>query len=227
MTFQPEPSATPPTAFWQPPAEPSKREPSKSLAITSLVLGIIAFVFGAVPFISFAIVVVGLLAVVFGIIALVRRAGGRGLAIGGIITGGLGLLAAIVVSILTVVGLVLVGNGAADAAQGRDTEAAREQSTAVTTKAEPKLYTIKMVVNSDIPVAARYVPGGAEPVDINGAWEKIVPDSVLSLASVTVTPKDPLAVGNISCEIFVDGVSVAKQVGSGFVSCMSPLNMGQ
>jgi len=73
--------ATPPTA----PAMPAERpeEGGIGLEVTSLVLGILGF----------CIPLVGLVAIILGVIALARgRTRGKGLAIGGIVTGALALV---------------------------------------------------------------------------------------------------------------------------------------
>ncbi|MDN5668461.1 MAG: hypothetical protein L0G87_08710 [Renibacterium salmoninarum] len=92
----------------------------------------------------------------------------------------------------------------------------------------PKRYAIRIVVASDIPVTVRYQAGeGAQSAEADGAWYQDFPDSVLALASVNVIPQDFSVVGSFSCEIFVDGVSVAKESGSNFVSCVSLPDLGK
>lgn len=62
------------------------------LAITSMVTGISSLVFTFVPFVNFGLSVV---AVIFGILALKKRVG-KGMAIAGVVTGGVGLLSTVV-----------------------------------------------------------------------------------------------------------------------------------
>ncbi|KAA8890534.1 DUF4190 domain-containing protein [Nocardia colli] len=99
----------PPPGYGQPPGGQQPGQPAywqespkgKGLAITALVLGIIALL-------SFWTLVGGYLfgafAVIFGIVALVKtrsgRAGGAGMAITGLILGALGLIGAIVVTVV-------------------------------------------------------------------------------------------------------------------------------
>lgn len=87
------------------------------LAVASLVTGIVAFVFGWVFFFGF---LVGATAIVLGIIALKKSAAGKGMSIAGIITGGLGALWSIFVTIFFVIGLVALGVGGASAGVALD-----------------------------------------------------------------------------------------------------------
>jgi hypothetical protein len=77
-----------------------------SLATASMVLGIVAVAIAWIPFIVVVGAVTALLALVFGILA-IRRSGpsgaGRSRAVVGVITGGSGLLAAVLGAVLTVV----------------------------------------------------------------------------------------------------------------------------
>jgi hypothetical protein len=93
-------SYPPPPSYEQPQPQPRS---GSGMAITALVLGILALV---TCWTVIGGVLLGLGAIVVGLIALIRikqgRAGGRGMAIGGIVTGAIGLLVAIVVIILGV-----------------------------------------------------------------------------------------------------------------------------
>lgn len=68
------------------------------LAIAALVLGILGLIASPWPFGSYLAVLLSLLAVIFGIIA-VRRPIGKGMAIAGLILGGLALIISIIASI--------------------------------------------------------------------------------------------------------------------------------
>lgn len=93
-------------------APPSK---SNGMAITSLVLGIVALVTVWLPPLA---IVLALVAVVLGFLGMKKSAevGGRGLALGGLITGGLALLASIILLVLT----ALVFNAASDSVDDLD-----------------------------------------------------------------------------------------------------------
>lgn len=64
---------------------------SCGLGVASLVLGILAFCFSAIPFINVLSLIMGFLAFIFGIIGIAKN-NGRGMAIGGLVTGILALM---------------------------------------------------------------------------------------------------------------------------------------
>jgi len=76
------------------------------LGVASLVTGIVAFVFGWVPFFGFA---AGVVAVILGIIALKKAAGAKGFSIAGIITGGIGVLWSLIVTVIFFIALLALG----------------------------------------------------------------------------------------------------------------------
>lgn len=73
-------------------------KPRTGMAIASLVLGILAFLTCWAPIGSYAAVIMALLAVIFGIFG-VRRTSGRGMAIAGLILGGIALVVSVLASI--------------------------------------------------------------------------------------------------------------------------------
>ena len=111
-----------PPSGWQPPpgdgsdygygsgGQPPGGQPrSNGLAIAALVCGIIALLLCWIPVVNFLSIVLGIVALITGGLGLRNAAqrGGKGLAIGGLVTGGLALLASIVV-------LVVVGTAVSD-----------------------------------------------------------------------------------------------------------------
>ncbi|MEJ7725759.1 MAG: DUF4190 domain-containing protein [Actinomycetes bacterium] len=74
-------------------------KPRTGMAITSLVLGIIAFLLAWFPIGSYLAVLLALLSVIFGIIA-IRRPAGKGMAVAGLILGGLALVISIIASVV-------------------------------------------------------------------------------------------------------------------------------
>ncbi len=88
------------------------RNPSNGLAIASLVLGIVGLLLAIIPIVGVISWILAPLGLILGFVAL-NKPGGRGMAIGGLITSGLALL----VCILWVVGFgALVASGATGAA---------------------------------------------------------------------------------------------------------------
>lgn len=92
----------------------SAPQPSNGLAITSLVLGIVSLLIVWIPIIGLIGTLLALVGLVLGVVAL-QRPGGRGLAIGGIVTSSISV-------VLTVLGFLalgaLIGLGAAANAAG-------------------------------------------------------------------------------------------------------------
>lgn len=80
------------------------------LAIASLVLGIVSIV-GAIP-LSFVTIVVALVGLILGIIALRKvskgTGGGKGMAIGGVVTSAIGFILSAVVLIFVIITLMMV-----------------------------------------------------------------------------------------------------------------------
>ena len=91
--------------------------PSSALAIASLILGIIGLLSGWLIFGG----ALGLVGVILGIVALVKvkngTASGKGMAIGGIVTGALGMILAAVVLILGMIGIGMLSECAENAVQ--------------------------------------------------------------------------------------------------------------
>lgn len=110
-TKQPTKKAVPTAAK----TTPTAASTTSGLAIASLVVGIFAFIFGWVLFLGFA---AGATAIILGIIALKKHAANKAMPIAGIITGALGAVWSIVLSIIFIVSIVAVGvwGGAASTA---------------------------------------------------------------------------------------------------------------
>ena len=91
--------------------------PSSALAIASLILGIIGLLSGWLIFGG----ALGLVGVILGIVALVKvkngTASGKGMAIGGIVTGALGMIISVVVLILGLIGISMLSECAENAVQ--------------------------------------------------------------------------------------------------------------
>jgi hypothetical protein len=100
-------------------AAPAGPHPTNGLAIASLVTGIVAFIFGWVFVFGF---LVGATAIVLGIIALKKphRGSAMGMSIAGIVTGAVGALWSVVVSIFFIISLVTLGIGGATAGVALD-----------------------------------------------------------------------------------------------------------
>lgn len=91
-----------PAAFVAPSAQ---KAPGNGLGITSLVLGIVALLGVAIPVLNVFSALLAVVGLVLGIIALARRAGSRGLSLGGTIVSGIALLLSVVFVVIYAVGL--------------------------------------------------------------------------------------------------------------------------
>ena len=93
-------------------------KPGSGLAIASLVCGILGVLTGIFIFSGLSL---GLAGIVLGIVALVKvkngTASGKGMAIGGIVTGALGMIVAAVVLVLGLIGIGLLSECAENAVQ--------------------------------------------------------------------------------------------------------------
>ena len=93
-------------------------KPGSGLAIASLVCGILGVLTGIFIFSGLSL---GLAGIVLGIVALVKvkngTASGKGMAIGGIVTGALGMIVAVGVLILGLVGIGMLSDCAENAVQ--------------------------------------------------------------------------------------------------------------
>lgn len=101
-TSIPEAVQTPPS-----PASPATG-PTNGLAVAALVVGIVAVVTGWIPFWG---LLVGATAVTLGILGL-KKAHGKGMAIAGIITGGIGALWGLLVAVFFTLAIVMSANTA-------------------------------------------------------------------------------------------------------------------
>jgi hypothetical protein len=103
------PPPPPPPDNWQPAPQgqqppglpPQPAQQSNGVAIAALVCGIVALVLCWIPVINLLSIALGLVAVILGIVGL-RKArdpgvGGNGLAVGGLVTGVVGLLVAVLI----------------------------------------------------------------------------------------------------------------------------------
>src|SRR5690625_43885 len=101
MTYEPypnpQPDNQPPPGYYQQPPAPQQ---SRAIGITSMVLGILAILLAFIPIIGVVSFLLGLAAIGLGIYAVVKVKG-KGQGIAGIITGALGVIVALVVTLIT------------------------------------------------------------------------------------------------------------------------------
>jgi hypothetical protein len=101
--YGPAPYGQPPAGSW---GAPQAAPPSNGLAIGALVLGIGSLLFAFIPFVGFASVPFAIGAVVLGVIGLGKsreNGQGKGLAIGGLVTGAVALAVSVLYVLLFIV----------------------------------------------------------------------------------------------------------------------------
>jgi uncharacterized membrane protein len=104
---------------------PHPAGPTNGLAIAALVVGIVAIISGWIPFWG---LIVGIAAIVLGILGL-RKAGGKGMAIAGLVTGALGALWGLVITAFVIIALV-VGSPLTTERSNMNSTDRQQQSTA-------------------------------------------------------------------------------------------------
>lgn len=108
--------------------QPTTQGSGGGLAIAALVVGIVAFISGWVPFWG---LVVGIAAVVLGILGIKKPSDKKGLAIAGLVTGGLGALTGVIVTGLAIVGMIglaAVSSSIEDTVKDIDSKASEQKS---------------------------------------------------------------------------------------------------
>lgn len=127
----PTPVQPVPVPETQPSTPPTPTGSINGLAIAALVVGIVATLTGFIPFWG---LIVGIAAITLGILG-ARKATGKGMAIAGIITGGLGALMGLLITSLFIIGLV-AGSSAREANQRALESQQNEAQSAVDGKKE-------------------------------------------------------------------------------------------
>lgn len=175
------------------PVTPQNSRSSKGngFGTAALVLGILAIVLSIIPIAGFIAFVLGPLAVIFGVIGLTRKFSKKGTSAAGLI---LGVLAVIVAIIVT----AMISAAANSVSESLNKEHKIEYVVTTTGKAHVNYWT----------------GGGSSTEDITTNWKKDVTAKGYDLSTVSVLG-DYATTTTVSCEILVDGQSVAKNSGSG------------
>lgn len=102
------------SAFPPPPTDEPPRRRFNGVGLAALVVGAIALVLAFLPLASFAAFLPALAAIVLGVVGLVLQGRSRATAVAGLVLGGLALIIAIVLSVITAVGFVSRAAGRLD-----------------------------------------------------------------------------------------------------------------
>lgn len=162
------------------------------LGVAALVVGIAAASLAVIPLLGMVAFFLGPVAIILGIIAVLLKNRKKGMAIAG--------------TILGVVSLIVAGLMTAAISAGVD---AIDESI----NAE---HTIEYVVTTTGPAGVSYwTGGGSSTEDITADWKKSITSTEINITSLTVHGDFSDASASVSCEILVDGKSIAKNTGSG------------
>jgi hypothetical protein len=193
--------------------------PSRGLAITALILGLLALVTAWIPFWSYIAVLIGVAAVVLGIIGMRRKQGG--MALTGVITGGLGAIFAIIMSIVWTALFVFAANHP-------DFGDSDSDSSDLGGSAESSSHTVELQVTGTATAAdIDYAAGGSDD-EADAApvpWSKTVSVTardftIYNLDAMSTDVDDP---GSLTCTIKIDGKVVKTETAEGpdaFVDCV-------
>jgi hypothetical protein len=183
---------------------PQPPRPSAALAIVALVLGAIAFLFSFIPVVNFIAFVLGLAAFVCALIALIRKLSGKVMAIIGLV---LAVIAFVIAVIVNIVVAAAVSSASNEISKSLETFSAKASAQ----------HSVQYKVTSSGTATVHYwAPEGSSQTDVTTNWSKDVTSTGYTAASLIVSASDfQDKSASVSCEILIDGKSVAKQTGSG------------
>ncbi|GAB3270188.1 hypothetical protein GCM10027449_05010 [Sinomonas notoginsengisoli] len=189
-------------------AQPPRR--SSALAIVSLVLGALAFVFSFIPVVNVIAFALAIASLACALVALFRKMGGKAMSITGLILSVIAIISAIIVNVVVA---AAVSTASTAISKGLETYSAQASAK----------HTIQYKVASNGAASVHYwTPGGSSQTDIAADWSKDVTSTGFTSALLTVTSSDfQNKAAAVSCEIVIDGKSVAKNTGSGAAASAS------
>ncbi|MFJ3956087.1 hypothetical protein [Arthrobacter sp. NPDC090010] len=209
----------------QPYPQAPYQQPGKQgngFGVAALVLGILALVSSFIPFLGVVAFILGPLAILFGILGLVlRKQAPKGTSITGMILGGVGILVAVVVTMLTAVFVAQVGSAyesaRAESSKSQEAESSAQPSSSAVAGGKVEFIATTNKGEAD---ATYSVGGDSAQKKFSGEFKANgTMDPTFDIATLVVLG-DPLTDGQtVSCEIKVDGKTVKKQSGSTAVSC--------
>lgn len=189
------------------PGGPFGPQPSKTLAIISIVAGGVALLFSLLPVIAWPLAAA---AIVCGIIALVKKLGGKGLSIAGII---LGAVAAVISLIAFILAMALVSS--VEKSSGKSL-GQLQSSLASASAAANAEHTVQYKITTTGKAEVTYSDAnGSSNEQITAAWTKDYKDTGSVYASVSVMADGKDDAARVGCEILIDGKSVSKKTDSG------------
>lgn len=166
------------------------------LGVAALVLGIVAVVFSIIPLVGVIAFFIGGLALILGVIGALKKNRPRGTAITGAI---LGLASIIIAAVITA--------GTVAAVDAIDKEINKES-----------VITYKATSEGKADASYGAISGTSNEA-FTGDWTKDASVTGWDAASLIIQSDDITSDQKLTCEILVDGESVAKQSGTSMVSC--------
>lgn len=189
---------------------PQKPRPASALAIVALILGILAFVLCFIPVVNIVAIILAIASVVCALISLIRKLGGKAMAIIGLVLSVIAFIGAIIVNVVVAAAVSTASNQISKSLETYSAQASAQ-------------HTIQYKVTTNGAATVNYwAPGGSSQTDITAPWSKDVTSTGFTAVSLTVTASDYQNKGAaVSCEILVDGKSVAKNTGNGALATAS------
>lgn len=180
----------------------------KGLAIAALICGIASLVFAWIPVVNVVALVAGLAAIALGVVSLVKKFGGTVMAWFG---AGLGLVG-VLGSILAMLAFAALSS----LADGPDPLKTYNQD-------RNKEVSVKYIVTTSTPTDVRWsTPTGTSEVSISKDQTTEFTAQAKDSLRISANPTSSSATdAKVSCEIVVDGTTVAKETGEGKYSSAS------
>ncbi|WFR83565.1 DUF4190 domain-containing protein [Arthrobacter sp. Y-9] len=180
-----------------PPPAPSG---SKGLAIASLVCGAVSLFLAWVPAITVLALIAGLAAIVLGVVSLARRFGGKVMAWIGTGLGVLGVLG----SVLALIVFATLSSSGLERLKKFD-------------EGQDRRVSVKYIVTTSTSTNVSFsTPTGDSEKTVSSDFTTEFTAQGKDLLDMTATPADRTAKdAKVTCEILVDGTSVAKESGDG------------
>lgn len=174
----------------------------KGLAIAALICGIASLVFAWIPIVNVLALVAGLAAIALGVVSLVKKFGGTVMAWFGAGLGLVGVLGSIL-AMLAFAALTSIAD--------------RPDPLKTYNEDRNKQVSVKYIVTTTTPTDVRWsTPTGTSEVSISKDQTTEFTAQAKDSLRISANPTDSSATdAKITCEIVVDGTTVAKETGEG------------
>jgi hypothetical protein len=176
---------------------------SKVLAIVALVLGGLAFFLSWIPFVNFVAIAFAVAGAVCGVIALVRKLGGKPLAITGVALSVVAIIISIAVNVFTAAVLSSATNELSKISETFSAQASAQ-------------HTVQYKVTTNGPAEVDYSDtNGSKNEQITANWDKEITETGFVFSTLSVMADFGNNDAQVSCEIVIDGTIVSQESASG------------